>query len=122
MAREQVFQNKLLVALSKVEGVRVWRQNSGTVVAARGGAVKGAPVGAADITGIVGPEGWRLEIECKGAATSITKSQTRWIDTMRDLGAIACVVRESDSTDVDTSVALAVGAITKAIAERRERG
>jgi hypothetical protein len=122
MAREQVFQNKLLVALSRVEGVRVWRQNSGKVVAARGGAVKGAPVGAADVTGIVGPEGWRLEIECKGLTTQVTKSQTRWIDTMRALGAIACVVRESDSIDVDTSVALAVEAITKAIAERRERG
>lgn len=120
--REQVFQNLLLVELSKIEGVRVWRQNSGRVVARRGGAVKGAPVGAADITGIVGPEGWRLELECKGAETRITARQLHWLDAMQTLGAIALSLRVRRDVDVADNVASAVAIVRAAIAARRAGG
>lgn len=121
MAREQVFQNRLLVELSKLPGVRVWRQNSGKTIARRGGAVKGAPVGAADITGIVGPEGWRIEIECKAGA-KLTEKQRHWIATMLDYGALAVVVVFDDRLSIDANVEAVAAKVREVIAARRAGG
>lgn len=120
--REQAFQNRLLVELSRLPGVRVWRQNSGKVVARRGGAVKGAPVGAADITGIVAPEGWRLEIECKGEDTRVTAAQKRWLKMVAERGGIAVLVRADEGLGCHNSINNAVEDVRAAIAQRRAGG
>ncbi|MBL8684404.1 MAG: hypothetical protein JNK05_34845 [Myxococcales bacterium] len=119
--REQVFQNRLLVALSKIEGVRVWRQNAGKVVARRG-AVKGAPKGAADITGIIAPEGWRIEIEVKASVTGITRQQIKWLETMRERGAVVLVARYREELSAEENIAAVCESLTESIVTRRKRG
>lgn len=121
MAREQVFQNLLLVELSKIAGVRVWRQNSGKTIARRGGAVKGAPTGAADITGIVGPEGWRIEIECK-TGSKLSEKQRHWIATMFDYGALAFVATFDDQLSIEANVEVVAAKVREVIAARRAGG
>ena len=68
----------LRVALTReLPALRLWRQPSGRVPALRGGVVEGAPNGAADLSGIVRPEGWRVEVEVKGAKTPEQANQAR---------------------------------------------
>lgn len=120
MSSEQFFQSALQIALSNHACVRVWRQPAGKIVSARGGAVKCAPVGAADLTGIVAPEGWRLEIEVKGARTRIRSEQRAWLARLRELGAVALLIRQQPG-DVAAAVDVAVTEVLSAIAERRSQ-
>jgi hypothetical protein len=90
--REAEFQNLLMVALSRA-GLRVWRQPSGQILTNKGTAVKAAPVGAADITGVVPGLGVRLEIECKGPKTRVTAEQEAWLTAARGWGCVALLVR-----------------------------
>lgn len=111
---EHAFQTRLLLALSKIGGVRVWRQNVGTVRVP--GSERffraGPPKGAADITGIIAPEGLRLEIECK-AGTKRTPEQLAWGETMATLGAVYLVL------DASIGVDAAVEAFHRAVCDRR---
>lgn len=113
--RESDFQNALMVELCKLPNVRVWRQPAGRVPAARGGLVKCAPTGAADITGIVGPGGRRIEIECKGPETRVTEQQRKWRDLMCSMGAVALLLRADGSLSLEENVARAVAAVREAI-------
>lgn len=67
-----------------------WRVNSVARPRAdgSGGMVRAGPKGAADISGVIGPEGWRCEIEVKRPGGSLTEWQIAWRDTMRAHGAI----------------------------------
>lgn len=115
---EQIFQNELMQRLSLIPGVRVWRQPAGEVPAQRGGVVKCAPVGAADLSGIVAPEGWRLEIECKGEKTYTAperrKKQAAWRAFILESGGIHLQLR-------GPSVEAAFIEVLEAIGRRRAR-
>jgi hypothetical protein len=93
MPREQDYQNALMVALSGSGRVVVWRQPAGMLPAARGGVVKAAPVGAADLCGVVMGEGRLLQVECKGPSTRETPEQTRWAEHVRAWGGVHALVR-----------------------------
>ena len=83
-------------ALSRPESpVRVWRQNAG-LLRHDGRMVRGAPKGAADLTGIVVGHGWRVEIEIKAGRGRLTREQEQWGDAMRRLGAVYVVCRGGD--------------------------
>lgn len=98
MILEQDFQNALMVALSRTGLVRVWRQPAGKILTKNNTAVQAAPVGAADITGVVIGSGRMLQIECKGAATSTTNEQKIWADNVTKWGAVylCCRIREGE--------------------------
>lgn len=55
----------LLVALAGTKQAFVWPRRAGSGWTPRGNFVKFSMDGEADITGIVSPEGWRLEVEAK---------------------------------------------------------
>ena len=105
---------------------RVWRQNAGTVPKRdkRGrvvGAIHGAPPGAADLTGIIAPEGWRLEVEIKGAPTRVTKDQERWAAQTVNRGGIYLVCRIDPALDATANAAAHVEQLDAAIALRRSQ-
>lgn len=97
-ASEQEWQNALRLALPRLLPVKLFRQVPGSHKIERGAWMKGAPVGASDLTGwTVGPReaggGLRIEIECKHGTTKLTAEQQRWIDAATADGVIACSAR-----------------------------
>lgn len=103
--------NEVLLELSKLPGVKVWRNNSGKGYGygvVRDAIKSGDPsrlikaslvtfgvVGQADITGI-GPGGIKLEIECKTDTGTQSDQQCRFEEMIRDHGGIYLVVRSAD--------------------------
>ena len=116
---EQTYQQHLRIALSRIPGVRIWRQPAGRVRTDRGTQVECAPVGAADLTGIVGPEGWRLELEVKGADTKTTIEQTHWGEVLTAMGAIYLLLRYDAEETLEANLVRAVEELTAAIEWRR---
>lgn len=122
---EFAFQQRLLLALGRRKDMRVWRQNVGSVLVrdARGKVQRtfraGPPNGAADITGIVRPEGWRHEVECKAPKGKTAAHQKAWERMVTDAGGVYVRVIGDDSPE---SVARAIADIDAAIADRRARG
>lgn len=119
--REQDFQQRLRTAITAAKlPVRLWRQPAGRLELSRGGFVDAAPVGAADLTGVVVPEGWRIEIEVKGPRTPTTTEQVHWREFMAASGAIALQVRYDGQLLLEENLLRAVEEIRAAIAARRE--
>lgn len=101
----------VLLAVSAIPGVVVWRQNSGLyyVPDGRGGfrRVRAAIPGAADITGLA--RGRRLEIECKTATGKLSDDQIAFGRMILDNGGIYLVARSEEE---------AVDKVREAIGER----
>jgi len=132
---ESEFQGPLWKALNKAgRGTRVWRQNAGrweAVTRTRGGRyrrwrgqlltywVHGAPAGAADLTGVARPEGWRLEVETKGEKTEERAAQDRWRDFIERDGGIYVRLRYDASLTMKENVARGVEKVDAAIGRRR---
>jgi hypothetical protein len=93
--KEVNFMRALMLGISRIPGVRVWRQQVGTVAIAGsdadGGEKRffhaGVPKGAADLSGIV-LGGRRLEIEVKGPKGRRTIEQQHWAEFIRAYGGI----------------------------------
>jgi hypothetical protein len=123
---ETFFQNQLSAALNAPgRFTRLNRQNAGKVeVRQRGGASGGwidlAPVGAADLSGLVAPEGWRLEVEVK-VQEPHKAEQISWQNFIRMFGGIYVLVRWVPGLLVEANVARGVQLVDDAIAARRLR-
>ena len=117
---EQDFSNALRVAITAARlGVTLWRQPAGKVRTDRGTWVECAPVGAADLTGVVAPEGWRVELEIKGARTRETPEQVRWRERMTALGCLALTLRLDAARTLAENASDAAETVRAAIASRR---
>ena len=117
---EQDFSNALRVAITAARcGVTLWRQPAGKVRTDRGTWVECAPVGAADLTGVVAPEGWRVELEVKGAKTRETPEQRHWRERMAALGCVALTLRLDASRTLAQNASDAAETVRAAIATRR---
>lgn len=100
---EALYQAHIWRVIGSRPDVRLWRQNAGSITFAdasgRLAAFRGAPEGAADLTGIVKPDGWRLEIEVKGPAHRPGKDkrrdemQARWAAFVEEFGGIYIFAR-----------------------------
>jgi hypothetical protein len=116
------YMRRLLVALGRDGGLRVWRQNSGVlfVVAPDGSkrAFRAAPKGAADISGVAAPGGWRLEVETKSADGTQTDDQKKWQRMVETYGGIYVLCGYDSSLDMDSNVERAVARVRDAIARR----
>lgn len=114
---EQDFQQSLRIEVTRTLGgrVRLWRQPSGRIPAKRGGVVECAPVGAADLTGIITGSGVRLEVEAKGARTPTTDEQVQWRESMSERGAVALQLRYDRAINLEGNVVLACATIARAI-------
>lgn len=121
---EQTFQQNFRTAVTAARPklpLRLWRQPAGSVEAKRGGYVECAPVGAADLSGIVAPEGWRLEIEMKAETTVESDEQGPWAKFIRDSGGIAFQLRYDESLSMEENLAAATSALRAAVVLRRLR-
>jgi hypothetical protein len=94
------FQTRLMLALAKRPTVRVWRVNVGTVERKAGGFFHaGPPEGAADVAGIIGPEGWSLQIECKARGRTRKPAQIAWAEMVTALGAVYMLADARDGVE-----------------------
>jgi hypothetical protein len=114
---EQNFQQLLRLEVTRSLGdrVRLWRQPAGRVQTNRGTVVECAPVGAADLSGLVSPTGVRLEVELKGARTKTTDDQVRWRESMLGRGAVALQLRFDPEVNMEGNVVLACAALARAV-------
>lgn len=80
----------LMIALCAIPGVRVWRQNTGSVtfIDPRTKQTRvfssGVPKGAGDLSGIYKPTGQRIEVEAKALLTRYTAEQARWGEFVKE--------------------------------------
>ena len=120
---EQCFQQHLRLAITReFPAVRLWRQPAGRIRTDRGTQVECAPVGAADLTGIVEPEGWRIEVEVKGYRTPITNEQQAWGTFVRDRGGVYLLARYNADLPLDENLSVAVADLRIVVESRRARG
>lgn len=123
---EGVYQSFLWVKIGARPDTRLWRQNSGTAViqgtnGPRG--FKGAPKGAADLSGIVRPEGRRLEIEVKGPDYAPNKArdadQKAWRELIESFGGIYIFARYDKGLSLHENVLRVDRELTAAIEQKR---
>lgn len=116
---EQEFQQRVRLALTAAKlPVRLWRQPAGRIRTDRNTFVECAPVGAADLTGMVtdGPQrGRRVEIEVKGHRTETTDAQRAWGAWCRSVGAIYLHLRYDAGLSPEDNIERAVAAVREAI-------
>lgn len=119
---EQGWMAALHLTLPRVLRVRVFRQIPGKKpVQARPRSaevswMRGAPVGAADLTGWCRGTGRRLEIECKYGNGRTTAEQARWIATASEEGVVALVARYEPGASLRANLARIVDALRQLIA------
>jgi hypothetical protein len=122
---ELAFMKRLLLALGRHPSLRIWRQNVGHVPIRdeRGRVVRvfnaGPPPGAADLSGYVRPEGWRLEIEVKGDATPLRPEQEIFARNVAAGGCVYVLVRYDAAQSLEANLSAAVADVERAIARRR---
>jgi hypothetical protein len=122
---EQEFMRRLMLALGRRPDLRIWRQNVGSIPVrdAAGRIVRvfhsGIPKGAADISGFVRPEGWRFELEIKGADTPMTPEQEQFARLLHDGGCVVARVRYDELRTLAANVAAGVRIVDAAIRARR---
>jgi hypothetical protein len=124
---EKTFQASLLLRIGARPSLRVWRQNVGTLrVRDSAGRTErffhaGPPEGAADLSGIVLPEGWRIEIELKAASGRRTKPQEAWGAFIERSGGVYVLIRYDEARPLEANLDAAECLIRSAIDARRAR-
>ena len=119
------FMKRVMLALGSGQSIRLWRQNVGQVpVRDHSGKVlsifdAGPPNGAADISGVVIPEGWRLEIEVKAAKGKRSKDQEQWAENVERWGCVYVLVDYDPALDIEANVELAQRKVRHTIEKRR---
>jgi hypothetical protein len=124
---ETEFRKHLILHIGARRRYRVWPQNCGKILIAQKGGTKrafdaGPPKGAHDISGIVTPEGWRIEFEIKGEVTPVTTEQERWATLMQEMGAVVAFYRIDRSRSLEENLDRAAYALDEAIEVRRRGG
>ncbi len=127
MSGELAFMRRLMLALGRRPDMRIWRQNVGSIpIRDEHGRVlrvfhTGVPKGAADISGYVRPEGWRLEIEVKDARGVRTPQQETFARLVTQGGCVYALVVYDAGRSMSENVAAGARLVEAAIAERRRR-
>lgn len=113
-------------------GVRVWRQNAGTVTTRNGrgrvtGAIHGAPAGAADLVGFTTlfrspvPLATFIEAELKGHRTPWPTHQRDRKETVERYGGIYVLLRYNEDETLEENLARHEAEVHAAIAVHRDR-
>lgn len=124
---EVTFRKLVVKALPReIDGLRVWPQNTGTIVIPgtktdpRRAFHSGVPLGASDVSGILSPEGVRVEIELKSPTAKLTEEQRLWGLAIQRLGGIYVLFRMT-TTDGPSELPRCVEAVRAAVASWRAR-
>jgi hypothetical protein len=124
---EHEFMRRLMLALGRRPDMRIWRQNVGSIPVRddHGRIVRvfhtGVPKGAADISGYVRPEGWRLEIEVKGPNGVRSTEQETFARLVTQGGCVYALVGYDAARTMRENVAAGVRLVERALASRRAR-
>ncbi len=122
---EIAFTKALLIGLTRLSGVRAWRQNCGEILVRdiTGKPLRmfdaGPPTGAADISGGVRPEGFRLEVELKMPRGKRNEAQLNWAAFCKSMGFVYALVQYDATISLDDNVEFALDEISAAIDARR---
>ena len=119
---ESTFQGALRLAVTRElhDRVALWRQPAGKILAKRGGAVEAAPVGAADLSGILKGSGIRLEIELKMPGKKRSAAQVAWGHTLHAWGAVYLCLTYRKGLSLELNVEQALLTLELALAARGE--
>lgn len=120
--RDEVdFTRHVLLALGSSPGLRVWRQNVGSVPVRGSTRIfsAGPPRGAADISGIIAPEGWRLELEIKMGAGRRSCAQVTWATMVRSMGGVYVLYTYDNTLSVSANLVLVASAVSGELSSRR---
>ena len=110
-ASEQEWMSAILLVVPRILRVRLFRQVPGGHRVQRGGFMRGAPVGAADLTGWCRGSGRRIEMECKYGAGRTTADQERWLATASDEGVVALLARYEPGESLRANLSRIVDAL-----------
>lgn len=116
-ASEQEWMAALHLVVPRVVRVKLFRQIPGKKPVAKRPRsaevswMRGAPTGAADLTGWVRGSGRRIELECKYAGGKLTSDQERWIVTASDKGVVALVARYEPGESLRANLSRVVDAL-----------
>jgi hypothetical protein len=119
------FMRRLMLALGRRPDMRIWRQNVGSVPVRNAlGRIErvfhtGVPRGAADLSGYVRPEGWRLEIEVKGPGGARSPEQETFARLVTAGGCVYALVAYDASRSLSENIAAGVRVVEQAVAARR---
>ena len=91
--RESEVQQAILREFGALPWLRIWRANVLVARDARGQMVRAGIKGQADLSGLLAPDGRRLEIECKTATGRQTKEQRAWERMIRAHGGVYILAR-----------------------------
>jgi hypothetical protein len=121
---ETEFRAHLVPRLGQSRSYKIWPQNCGKIIIPQKDGSKrafnaGPPDGASDISGIVCPEGWRIELEIKGPLTVVSDDQLNWEQRMLDAGAVYARYRIDAKRGLNENLDAAERALDDAIAARR---
>ena len=121
---EQDFMKRVMLALGNRQGIRLHRQNVGRVEVAKKGKIVGVfeagpPTGAADLSGIVGPEGWRIELEIKSAKAEDRDAQEGWKRMIVAHGGIHVKTRYVEALTMQENIEATLTLVEEAIQKRR---
>jgi hypothetical protein len=92
---EPVLQRLILARLNTIDGVRVWRANTGAARTRGGRVVRFGVPGQADLTGLI-RGGRRLEVEVKGPTGRVSLEQEAFGELIMSLGGIWVIARSLD--------------------------
>lgn len=106
---ESVLQRLILAHVNKIPSVKVWRANTGLASTVHGTKLRFGIKGQADITGILGPTGKRLEIEVKSSTGKQTADQQAWEKQIASLGGMYILARSLDQAMVPICQFLGLG-------------
>lgn len=115
---ETAWLNALWLVLPRVLPLRLHRQSTGTHVMKRGGALRGAPPGAADLCGWVVGRGLHVELEAKYDGGKLRPQQRRWLEAAQADGCVALVLTYDPRFRLLTNLYTAVDATHDALAAR----
>lgn len=127
MTAEKTFQAELMLRVGSRPYARLWRQNCGKIpVRDRTGKTArvfnaGPPKGAADISGIILPEGWRLEIEVKAGKGKRSPAQESWAAFIERSGGVYVLLAYDEARSLTSNLELAEQSILRAVDARRAR-
>lgn len=119
------FQGHLVHAIGRHPAFRIHRQNVGSVPVRneQGRLLRyfhaGPPEGASDLSGIVRPEGWRLEIELKFEDGERSPEQIAWSEHIARCGGVYALVAYDGALSLADNIAVAIRIIEAAIEARR---
>lgn len=98
--RESRVQHDIMLEFGARPNIRLWRTNTGALFDSRGQLVRYGVLGGPDVTGILGPHGRYLGIECKAPGGKQSKEQLAFQRMVVSLGGLYVVAYSIEDVEL----------------------